>query len=140
MLRSQAQVVSSVASLGRCRRGGGNGPATAEVGVGAVGVSGAASAGQRFTVSVVDIAPVVSVAAPASVRLGSPLVVDLNYADAGGDVISHWMIDWGDGRTEQVAGTATQPQQLSERPTAGPPVRRMPLHAASASEAGSLSV
>ncbi|MBS0641692.1 MAG: hypothetical protein JSS43_17655, partial [Proteobacteria bacterium] len=67
------------------------------------------SAIAQFTVNVTDVAPTLSVTAPDHVRRDSPFVVHLGATDPGvGDSVQSWEINWGDGSTSTVAGTATQ--------------------------------
>lgn len=47
-----------------------------------------------------DVAPEPIVIGPAIIEEGSPLVLELAVNDPGDDIVSQWIIDWGDGTTE----------------------------------------
>lgn len=55
--------------------------------------------------TVVDVAPNLTLSVPASVNEGSNLAVSFAATDAGSDVVSSWMINWGDGTTSSYAGS-----------------------------------
>ena len=58
------------------------------------------------TVTVRNLAPMLSVSAPATVELGRAVSLSLSAADAGDDRVSEWRIDWGDGTTQNLPGNA----------------------------------
>jgi hypothetical protein len=85
-----------------------DGPAQAVFSAHAVDSQGASSAVTSFTVTVANVAPVLTVVVPSEVRAGIPAVVQLSATDIGQDTLQEWRIDWGDGTQSTVAGNATQ--------------------------------
>ena len=54
-----------------------------------------------------NVAPVVGLRGAGSVVAGRSYVLSLDHEDAGGDPLTSWLIDWGDGQVEVVSGSAT---------------------------------
>jgi VCBS repeat-containing protein len=69
---------------------------------------GQSVAERRFTVSVANVAPTLSVTGAATAPEGLPYTIDLAASDPGQDSLSAWFVNWGDGQTESLPGTATQ--------------------------------
>jgi hypothetical protein len=58
----------------------------------------------QTSVTVVNIAPTLVLAGAAAVAEGSEYTLNLSDIDPGDDTISGWVIDWGDGQVDTVAG------------------------------------
>jgi Ca2+-binding RTX toxin-like protein len=54
------------------------------------------------TVTVIDVAPTLTISGPASVAEGRPYVLKLVSSEPGVDRITSWTINWGDGQTQTV--------------------------------------
>ena len=65
--------------------------------------SAVASAG----VAVTNVAPTVSISGGASASEGSTYTLSLSHSDVGVDSLTQWVINWGDGTTSTLAGSAT---------------------------------
>lgn len=63
---------------------------------------------RSFNVRIANVAPTLTVTGAASVPGGQPCTLQLGASDPGRDTISQWVIDWGDGRVDTLAGNATQ--------------------------------
>ncbi|MEZ5729369.1 MAG: PKD domain-containing protein [Burkholderiaceae bacterium] len=57
------------------------------------------------TLTVRNLAPVLSVSGAASVEAGAPYSLTLSAADPGDDTIASWLVDWGDGSVETITAT-----------------------------------
>ncbi len=58
-------------------------------------------------VSVTNVAPTLTIGGAASVAEGSTYALTLSKSDVGADTLSSWLINWGDGTSQTVAGSAT---------------------------------
>ncbi len=56
------------------------------------------------TVTIIDVAPTLTLSGPASVDEGSIYTLGLSAIDPGDDTITSWEIDWGDGNVEMISG------------------------------------
>jgi hypothetical protein len=85
-----------------------DGPATASV---TVRVAEAANplnhAQASFDITVLNVAPTLSMTGPASVLRSDTFTLALGRSDPGADTLSSWTINWGDGTSVDVAGTET---------------------------------
>jgi hypothetical protein len=63
---------------------------------------------RSFSVEVLNVAPTLSVTGASTVLGGQPYVLKLAASDPGQDTISKWLVNWGDGTIETLAGNATQ--------------------------------
>jgi hypothetical protein len=54
-----------------------------------------------------NVAPSLSISGPSSAGMGSSYTLDLAASDPGVDTIAFWTINWGDGTTSTVDGSAT---------------------------------
>ena len=100
----QAPPGASIDAAGVVRWNAVNGPAVGNFTAHAVDAAGASSAPVSFVITVANVAPVIAVSAPATVRAGTPVTLSLSATDPGADTISQWLIDWGDGTQSGVAG------------------------------------
>jgi glucose/arabinose dehydrogenase len=57
--------------------------------------------------SVLDLPPTLSVSSAAAVTQGTTYTARFLALDPGGDVVTHWRVDWGDGSPEQVVAGAS---------------------------------
>lgn len=74
-----------------------------------VSVSDGQVATQRsFNVRIANVAPTLVVTGAASVQGGQPYTLQLASSDPGRDTITKWVIDWGDGRIDTLAGNPSQ--------------------------------
>ena len=62
---------------------------------------------ELHVVSVADVAPTVSVTGPGTIAEGDTYTLNLSASDPGSDDITAWQIDWGDGETDTVSGSAS---------------------------------
>jgi PKD repeat protein len=61
-----------------------------------------------WQVSVADVAPTITLDAPASSREQNPVDITFSASDAGDDTLTGWTVDWGDGSSlEPLAPDAT---------------------------------
>lgn len=58
-------------------------------------------------VSVAAVPPTISLFAPAQSQAGQAYVITFSAANTGNDPILGWVVDWGDGTTESLPGSAT---------------------------------
>jgi len=72
---------------------------------------------RQFQVTVVNVAPYLTISGGGLVNEGSPYTLHLSASDPGDDTISGWEIDWGDGYIQQVSGN---PPSVVHSYTAGP--------------------
>ena len=63
-------------------------------------------------VSVANVAPILSLSGPASSTEGASYSVSFDATDPGTDTVTQWLIDWGDGQTDGLAGTATSASHI----------------------------
>lgn len=56
------------------------------------------------TIHVTNVAPILTTTGAASVTVGLPYTLNLSASDPGDDTITSWVINWGDGAIETVAG------------------------------------
>ncbi|MCC6629566.1 MAG: tandem-95 repeat protein, partial [Chloroflexi bacterium] len=68
---------------------------------------GVLSTDVSFDVSVLNVAPTIALGGAASVDAGTPWVIAFSAADPGQDTIASWRVNWGDGSTQTLAGSAT---------------------------------
>ena len=61
-----------------------------------------------FRLTVEDVAPAVQVSGAAAAGIGRPYRLDLSVQDPGQDVVSGWVIDWGDGHVQVVDGNPSE--------------------------------
>src|SRR5262249_12637157 len=66
------------------------------------GQGGSASA--SLVVTVLNVAPTLSLSGASAVNEGSPYTLNLAASDPGQDTISSWTITWGDGAVQTVTG------------------------------------
>jgi hypothetical protein len=102
-----APLGASVDAAGVVRWQAANGPAVGSFTAHAVDANGASSPAVQFVVNVANVAPVLTVSAPATVRAGDPFSLALSASDPGTDTITQWLVDWGDGTQSSAAGSAT---------------------------------
>ncbi|WP_417382891.1 tandem-95 repeat protein, partial [Gimesia sp.] len=57
-----------------------------------------------IVVSVLDVAPTLTISGNATVDEGATYTLNLSASDPGADTITEWSIDWGDGNVETVVG------------------------------------
>jgi hypothetical protein len=93
-----------------------NGPAIWNVRV-RIGMSGHASTSPATALVVADVSPTITLAEPHPALVGRPLTITFAATDAGADPVNHWLIDWGDGFTEQISGSLSEASHSYE--TAG---------------------
>jgi hypothetical protein len=60
-----------------------------------------------FDITVLNVAPTLSMTGPASVLRNDTFTLSLGRSDPGADSLSSWTINWGDGTSVDVAGTET---------------------------------
>jgi len=101
-----ADASATISDTGLLTITGIDGPSTAGLTVSAS--DGTSTVTRSFQVSVVNVAPTLTVTGAAVATPGQPHVITLGASDPGADVISQWRIDWGDGVVQAVAGNATQ--------------------------------
>ncbi len=54
------------------------------------------------TIQVKNVRPTIDVSGPATIRAGSPCTITLgNVVDPGSDMVSKYIVDWGDGSSDQ---------------------------------------
>ena len=80
-----------------------DGPATTQVTVRATDSHGTFDTAS-FSVSVLNVTPTLGIAGAGSATQGQPYTLELSAADPGQDSISGWIITWGDGNVQNVAG------------------------------------
>jgi uncharacterized delta-60 repeat protein len=73
-----------------------DGPASHDITVQASDGAGGTSS-TSFSISVLNVAPALTIAGATSVNEGSVYTLNLSSSDSGADTISQWFIDWGDG-------------------------------------------
>ena len=56
-------------------------------------------------VTVLNVAPTLSIGSPAPINEGSSLSLNLSHSDPGQDTIASWSINWGDGNIQSVSGS-----------------------------------
>lgn len=71
---------------------------------------------RSFDVRIANVAPTLTVTGAAGVLGGQPYTLKLASSDPGRDTITKWVIDWGDGRIDTLAGNATQALHTYARP------------------------
>ncbi|MGE5612113.1 MAG: PKD domain-containing protein [Bacillota bacterium] len=59
------------------------------------------------TINIANVAPTLSLAGDASVKQGSDYILNLSASDPGADIISKWIIVWGDGTSEEITDGRT---------------------------------
>jgi len=65
-------------------------------------------ASNALSVDVINVAPSLVISGDVTVSEGATYVLSLAASDPGDDTISQWMIDWGDGHVETIAGNQSQ--------------------------------
>ena len=70
----------------------------------------------RFTVRVTNVGPTVLISGALTTRVGDRYEVALAHADAGGDPVLSWFIDWGDGSTDPLVPGANRATHIYSRP------------------------
>jgi VCBS repeat-containing protein len=80
-----------------------DGDATASITVRATD-SGGLHDTKTFNITVINVAPILTISGAASVKEGIPYTLNLSSVDPGADTISNWEINWGDGSTEDITG------------------------------------
>ena len=76
---------------------------------------GQSFAERSFTVTVANVAPTLGVTGAANVLGGTPYTLNLAATDPGVDTINAWLVNWGDGVSDALSGTATQASHLYSR-------------------------
>ncbi len=71
------------------------------------------------TIDVVNISPMLTATGAASVTVGMPYTLNLNASDLGNDTITSWVINWGDGTIETVAGNPSSVTHIYGENTEG---------------------
>ena len=64
-----------------------------------------ASGTRSFNVQVANVPPRVVATGATTVTVGQTYVLTLGYTDPGADAVTSWLIDWGDGTSNTVAGS-----------------------------------
>jgi hypothetical protein len=67
---------------------------------------------ETFTVNVSNVAPTVAITGAAAAVQGQAYQIALSASDPGDDTIAQWEIDWGDGQSEVLPGTATSASHI----------------------------
>jgi len=81
-----------------------------------VQVSDGQSVAERsFSVVVTNVAPTLGIIGTADAPGGLPYTIRLAASDPGDDAISAWMVNWGDGRSDSLPGSATEATHLYSR-------------------------
>ncbi len=81
-----------------------------------VQVSDGQSMSERsFTLAVANIQPTLSALGIPNAPGGSPYTIHLAASDPGQDTISTWLVNWGDGQSDLVAGSGTEAQHIYSR-------------------------
>ncbi|NIP93582.1 MAG: hypothetical protein GWO24_09045, partial [Akkermansiaceae bacterium] len=60
-----------------------------------------------FTITVDNVAPILTLSGNATVEADAPFQLTLDASDPGSDTITEWEITWGDGAVETLAGNPT---------------------------------
>ncbi|TAK80239.1 MAG: tandem-95 repeat protein, partial [Aquabacterium sp.] len=68
---------------------------------------GTQTADASFNVNVTNVAPTLTLTGAATVDQGQSYAIAFSATDPGADTVSAWTINWGDGFTTTVAGSAT---------------------------------
>jgi PKD repeat protein len=68
---------------------------------------GGQSSTTSTAVSVVNVAPTLTISGSATVNEGTTYTLNLSKSDPGTDTLTQWVINWGDGTTSTLPGTAT---------------------------------
>jgi RHS repeat-associated protein len=69
--------------------------------------NGGASGNATFTATVTDVAPSLTISGPATVAEGSNYALNLSAGgSSGADAVQSWTINWGDGTSDTVSGSA----------------------------------
>ena len=68
---------------------------------------GTLTAQETFNVAVAHVAPVISLTGAASATAGQSYSVNFSATEVGAHTVSGWTINWGDGSSTSLAGTAT---------------------------------
>ncbi|HYO08784.1 MAG TPA: PKD domain-containing protein [Tepidisphaeraceae bacterium] len=87
---------------------GGTGVSSADFVIGRVRLGGG--------VYVNNVAPIVNVVTPATARVDEPVTIFFGRTDPGADTVSSWTINWADGTTDVLPGTATSATHTYARP------------------------
>ncbi|MCW5631782.1 MAG: tandem-95 repeat protein [Rubrivivax sp.] len=80
-----------------------DGPGQAQITVRATDPGGA-SGTAAFSVTVQNVAPTLVLSGAAAATQGQPYTLNLSATDPGQDTVSGWVIHWGDGSVQNVAG------------------------------------
>lgn len=62
------------------------------------------------------VPPTLSIAGPGIITEGQTYTLGLSASEPGGDAITSWMIDWGDGSTQTLAGNAASATHVYSAP------------------------
>ena len=68
------------------------------------------------TLAVQAVPPTLSIAGPGIITEGETYTLGLSASEPGGDVITSWTVDWGDGATQTLAGGATSATHVYSAP------------------------
>ncbi|HEX7446069.1 MAG TPA: dockerin type I domain-containing protein [Pirellulales bacterium] len=68
------------------------------------------------TLAVQLVPPTLSIAGPGIITEGETYTLGLSASEPGGDVITGWSVDWGDGATQTLAGNATSATHIYSAP------------------------
>ncbi|MCB2040934.1 MAG: tandem-95 repeat protein, partial [Rhodoferax sp.] len=68
---------------------------------------GISSTDAHFDVIVANVAPSIALTGASSVDVNVPYTINFSATDPGQDTISSWLVRWGDGTTQTLAGSAT---------------------------------
>jgi hypothetical protein len=83
-----------------------DGLATRSIVVSLLDEDGTHNAGTK-TITVSNVAPTLTLAGNPTANSGASYTLALGWADPGADTLTQWVIDWGDGMIQPVAGNAT---------------------------------
>jgi len=72
--------------------------------------------GDELVIVAMNVAPTLVATGPETAEAGAPFAVSLGATDPGEDTISGWVIGWGDGAVEQVAGDAESASHVYAAP------------------------
>jgi VCBS repeat-containing protein len=70
------------------------------------------SSDHAYKISVSDVAPTLVLSGPAAAEVGANWTLTLGSSDPGNDPPLHWTVDWGDGKTDRIEGTANVAQHV----------------------------
>ena len=102
----KAPTGATLTSGGRLTWTAADGPATVNFIVRVSDREGA-TAVRSFNAHVVNVPPQVTATGNPSINAGETYVLTLRYSDPGADSVSKWLINWGDGSSSTVSGTAS---------------------------------